>query len=99
MVPRRGIYSQQNELGLEDSGEGGQQNPEGGEGPPEETREMQHIHSPFLFVNMGYPQFSYHHTTKLRACFLAALTSWKLREIIKVFLLQVIPGQLLILWR
>ena len=35
MVPRRGIYSQQNELGLEDGGEGGQQDPEGGEGPPE----------------------------------------------------------------
>ena len=62
-------------------------------------RLQQHIHSPFLFVKLSLPQFSYHHTTKLRACFLAVLTSWKLREIMKVFLLQVIPGQLLILWR
>ena len=62
-------------------------------------RLQQHIHSPFLFVKLAHPQFSYHHTTKLRACFLAALTSWKLREIVKVFLLQVIPGQLGILWR
>ena len=38
--PRGGIYSQQNELGLEESGEGRQQDPEGGESPPEETREM-----------------------------------------------------------
>lgn len=37
---RGGIYSQQNELGLEESGEGHQQDPEGGESPPEETREM-----------------------------------------------------------
>ena len=39
-VPRGGIYSQKNELGLEESGEGRQQDPEGGESPPEETREM-----------------------------------------------------------
>lgn len=38
--PRGGIYSQQNELGLEESREGHQQDPEGGESPPEETREM-----------------------------------------------------------
>ena len=40
-VPRGGIYSQQNELGLEESGEGRQQDPEGGETPLQETREVQ----------------------------------------------------------
>ena len=39
-MPRGGIYSQQNDLGLKESGEGRQQDPEGGESPPEETREM-----------------------------------------------------------
>ena len=39
-MPRGGIYSQQNELGLEESGEGHQQDPEGGESLPEETKEI-----------------------------------------------------------
>ena len=44
-MPRGGIYSQQNDLGLKESGEGRQQDPEGGESPPEEMREMREVTS------------------------------------------------------
>ena len=103
-VQRGGIYSQQNELGLEESGEGRQQDPEGGESPPEETREMREetstAHSLSIpFCETGLSSVFLPSYNKAACLLLSSTNIVEAPGDHKGFLVQVIPGQLLILWR